>query len=551
LPNGRWNLNNDCDVKTGPAIPGICNERRLQLACELVELRPDSASSEGLGGGRPYWSSLHRVRHGSRLERSCRSVQKPRFANTHLTSTHPPHLRATHLTSAHPPHLPPVKLPNSPQSRERLPITGRPYKPNPSDPTENTTVEQLNCKPGDRLINCNWQSASGCYEVHNRLAVACNLWRPHPSRCRVPRWSAIVRKPESARHQCHQFDERAAVDVTMPLKCARKVQSLFQHCAAVSGETAQYTQYHLLMRFLRRKEFNWQLCATANEFRFVLADWLRRPWRPASPSAGRTSSPPRAQSIGHSGGVSVVEIYRGRLTGGNFTDGQNLGSVESAPFSMPRWCCAEPQILTSSWLVVNSCWPPTSAECHSTYCTELTVMSVVKFSPSRVLRVNRATTIVLARAAPVIGCRRIEHQDNGEFGLLEEDSDLQTGVRHGLLEIWLDRSAVELRLATKATTDRTLARQPGSRSIATASESALADRPILRAFRPSQREGPGSNLRSKTGPTPVPPSCGAIAATALVAMTNTVGYPKPVVEKYRIDSLCAANSRSQSEELTL
>uniref|UniRef100_A0A1I8FQY8 Transmembrane protein n=1 Tax=Macrostomum lignano TaxID=282301 RepID=A0A1I8FQY8_9PLAT len=54
------------------------------------------------------------------------------------------------------------------------------------------------------------------------------------------------------------------------------------------------------------------------------------------------------------------------------------------------------------------------------------------------------------RRHPVIGCRRIDTKDNGEFGLLEEDSDLQTGV-HGL-EIWLDRERGGATTGTKVTT---------------------------------------------------------------------------------------------------
>ncbi|PAA67556.1 hypothetical protein BOX15_Mlig007407g1 [Macrostomum lignano] len=76
-------------------------------------------------------------------------------------------------------------------------------------------------------------------------------------------------------------------------------------------------------------------------------------------------------------------------------------------------------------------------------------MSVVKFSPSRVLRQSRhhhrpSTGGTGHRMSPH------RHQDNGEFGLLEEDSDLQTGV-HGL-EIWLDRERGGATTGTKVTT---------------------------------------------------------------------------------------------------
>ncbi|PAA51370.1 hypothetical protein BOX15_Mlig015418g1 [Macrostomum lignano] len=328
---GRWNLNNDCDVKTGPAIPGICNERRLQLACELVELRPDSASSEGLVVVGLTGQLGTVCATGAGLNEAAAVCRSLGFAN--------------------------------PESA--YPITGR-YKPNPSDPTENTTVEQLNCKPGDRLINCNWQSASGCYEVHNRLAVACNPVAPTPKPMPSP---TLVCYRQEARicfgtnaissmselqlmYNATEVSGCVVISEVTPAQVCAKVQS-YSTCAAVSGETAQYTQYHLLMRFLGEKN------SIGNYVRppmsFDLYCRLAKETLATGQSIGPDFVTPTSAIDGHSGGVSVVEIYRG-LTGGNFTDGPISGSVEVGTILYAAVVLRGAANLTSSWLVVNSCW---------------------------------------------------------------------------------------------------------------------------------------------------------------------------------------------------
>uniref|UniRef100_A0A1I8JP17 ZP domain-containing protein n=1 Tax=Macrostomum lignano TaxID=282301 RepID=A0A1I8JP17_9PLAT len=430
---GRWNLNNDCDVKTGPAIPGICNERRLQLACELVELRPDSASSEGLVVVGLYWTARHRVRHGSRLERSCR-------------------------------------IP-----RARYPITGR-YKPNPSDPTENTTVEQLNCKPpmpSPTLV---------CYRQEARICFGTN---------------AI-----SSMSELQLMYNATEVSGCVVISEVTPAQS-YSTCAAVSGQTAQYTQYHLLMRFLGEKN------SIGNYVRppmsFDLYCRLAKETLATGQSIGPDFVTPTSAIDGHSG--------RG-LTGGNFTDGPISGSVEVGTILYARWWLRGAANLTSSWLVVNSCWA-TDGQQNATLVENkcprdgsVILIPAFMFNTSSggigsgsmqllcstiVCRlgdpseqcsrqchiahrdhsherreiqvrlgcyVNRATTIVLAPAGTGHRMSPHRHQDNGEFGLLEEDSDLQTGV-HGL-EIWLDRERGGATTGTKVTTGSQLCCQPGS-----------------------------------------------------------------------------------------
>uniref|UniRef100_A0A1I8FD90 C-type lectin domain-containing protein n=1 Tax=Macrostomum lignano TaxID=282301 RepID=A0A1I8FD90_9PLAT len=312
LPNGPVDLNQRLRREDWPGNPRICNERRLQLACELVELRPGQRQQRRPGGGRPYWTARHRSRR----------APTPSRAGTNR---------------------------------------------NPSDPTETTTVEPLNCKPGDRLINCNWQSASGCYEVPTGWrcpATACGahtqadaeshlVWAIEARICFGT--NAISSMSElQLMYNATEVSGCVVISEVTPAQVCAKGARAIQHAAAVAGQTAQYTQYHLLMRFLGEKNSNWQLCATANEFRFVPADWLRRPWRPGQ-SIGPDFVTPTSAIDGHSGGVSVVEIYRG-LTGGNFTDGPISGSVEVGTILYAAVVLRGAANLTSSWLVVNSCW---------------------------------------------------------------------------------------------------------------------------------------------------------------------------------------------------
>uniref|UniRef100_A0A1I8GGG9 Sushi domain-containing protein n=1 Tax=Macrostomum lignano TaxID=282301 RepID=A0A1I8GGG9_9PLAT len=385
-----------------------------------------------------------------------------------------------------------------------------------------------------------------------------------------------------------------AVELQTPV-CAPRCRAI-QACAAVAGQTAQYTQYHLLMRFLVRK-------------RIQLA------------------------TIG--------------LTGGNFTDGPISGSVEvRQPFSMPRvvlrgarkfdqqLACLrddfyyhEAALGTQAEQEAREDGHPASVlECTSAgelwSKTEPAVWrdsAVATAAGLSLLHERReiqsvsgatsiaATTIVLAPAAPVIGCRRIDTKTTAEFGLLEEDSDLQTGV-HGL-EIWLDRERGGATTGTKVTTGSHFAANLARGSSLTDSADvdrahhktragdalgdrgdggqrkgatdygdelqtfgggsnqlsssvqlilcvclfqlvalfcflqreriALADRPTF-AIPPVSAEGPGLESALETGPLQCRPARSNRLDT-LVAMTTPGCYPnRLVVGKYRIDAWCAA-----------